>query len=220
MKKIVFSALFLISALGLKAQEVSVGMEFYNRYVFRGVDFGNAPSLQPSLEFSTGGFTLGAWGAYSTGFGGDGAFAEADLYTSYAFDFGLSLGLTSYYYPGTSWFETAEGSSTHALEFNLGYEIGSFAFGGNYMINDSRDGAGAEGQDLYFEVGYSASLFDVFVGAGDGWHTTEGSFQVVNIGIAATKELTLTEQFSLPLSGAVILNPNTEQLHLVFGLSF
>ena len=127
MKKFVFSALFLISALGLKAQEVSVGMEFYNRYVFRGVDFGNAPSLQPSLEFSTGGFTLGAWGA---------------------------------------------------------------------------------------------SLFDVFVGAGDCWHTTEGSFQVVNIGIAATKELTLTEQFSLPLSGAVILNPNTEQLHLVFGLSF
>jgi hypothetical protein len=114
MKKLLLLTLGMAFLTGMKAQELSVGLDFYNRYVFRGVDFGSSPSLQPTIEFTAGNFTLGAWGAYSTGNGAIGSFGEADLYTSYAFDFGLSLGATSYYYPGSSWFELDEGVSSHA----------------------------------------------------------------------------------------------------------
>jgi hypothetical protein len=221
MKKLLFFALGMLFLTGMKAQELSVGLDFYNRYVFRGVDFGDSPSLQPSITFTSGNFTLGAWGAYSTGNGTtDGGFGEADLYASYAFDFGLSLGATSYYYPGTSWFELDEGVSSHAIELNLGYEVSNFSFAANYIVNDSRDGAGAEGGDTYFELGYGAGSVDLFVGAGDGWHSTNGNFQVVNIGIGTSKNIQITEAFAIPMSGAVILNPNSEQLHLVVGVSF
>ena len=221
MKKLLFITLGIAFFTGMKAQELSVGLDFYNRYVFRGVDFGDSPSLQPSITFTAGNFTLGAWGAYSTGNGiTNGGFGEADLYASYAFDFGLSLGATSYYYPGTSWFELDEGVSSHAIELNLGYEVSNFSFAANYIVNDSREGAGAEGGDMYFELGYGAGPVDLFVGAGDGWHTTNGNFQVVNIGIGTSKDIQITETFAIPMSGAVILNPNSEQLHLVVGISF
>jgi hypothetical protein len=223
MKKLLFLAMGIAFFTGMKAQELSVGLDFYNRYVFRGVDFGNAPSLQPSITFTSGNFTLGAWGAYAT----TGDFSgEADLYASYAFDFGLSLGATSYYFPGSSWFELDEGVSSHAIELNLGYEISSFSFAANYIVNDSRGGAGAEGGDTYFELGYAAGMFDLFVGAGNGWHSAdgmysdEGNFQVVNVGIGTSKDIQITEAFAIPMSGSFILNPHTEQVHLVVGVSF
>lgn len=221
MKKLMILAVGVMFLVGAKAQELNVGVDLFNRYVWRGVEYGSSPSIQPTIEFSKGVFTIGAWGAYATGSSGDaGYFAEADLYLSFAFENGLSFGLTDYYYPGTSWFKFDKEISSHAFEFNLGYEIGKFSLGANYILNDSRYGAGAEGGDLYFELGYSSGPFSAFIGGGDGWHTTNGNMQICNIGIGAQKEIVITDTFSLPLSGSVILNPNTEQLLLVVGLSF
>jgi hypothetical protein len=220
MKKLFLFAAAILTLTSIKAQELNVGMDFYNRYVFRGVDFGSSPSLQPSIEFSAGNFSLGAWGAYSTGNGSMGEFGEADLYASYAFDFGLSVGLTSYYYPGSSWFELEDEVSSHAIELNMGYEISGFSLSGNYMLNNSVDGAGAEDGIMYFEAGYGTDLFNVFIGGGDGWHSDDGDFEVVNIGVGTSKEIKVSDTFSIPVNGAVILNPNTEQLHLVVGISF
>ncbi|TCO09274.1 TorF family putative porin [Natronoflexus pectinivorans] len=220
MKKLLIAAIGVLFFTTANAQEVNVGLDFYNRYVFRGVDFGDGPSLQPTIEFTSGGFTIGAWGAFGTGNGILTNFNEADLYASYDFDFGLSLGATSYYYPGSSWFELDKGVSSHALELNLGYEVSGLSLSANYIVNDSSDGAGSEGGDMYFEIGYSGGIFDVFFGAGDGWHTTNGNLQVVNVGIGTSKEIKITDTFSIPMSGSLILNPNTEQFYIVVGVSF
>jgi hypothetical protein len=58
------------------------------------------------------------------------------------------------------------------------------------------------------------------MGGGDGWNTKEGNFQLCNCGIGVSKELKLSDSFSLPLKGALIMNPNTEKLYLLVGLSF
>lgn len=221
MKKLMMLAIGVLFLSGAKAQELNVGVDIFNRYVWRGTEYGSSPSIQPTIEFTKGIFTIGAWGAYATGnTHGAGYFAEADLYASFAFKNGLSIGITDYYYPGTSWFEFDKEISSHAFELNLGYEVGKFSLGANYIINDSRYGAGAEGGDLYFELGYSSGPFKAFVGGGDGWHTLNGNFQICNIGIGAQKEIKITDSFSIPLSGSVILNPNSEQLFLVVGISF
>lgn len=220
MKKLLILMVGVLFLVETRAQELSVSVDFVNRYVWRGVEYGSSPSIQPTIEFSKGIFTIGAWGAYATSSTeGAGYYAEADLYASLSFENGLSIGITDYYYPGTSWFEFEDETSSHALELNMGYAIGKFSLGGNYIFNDSRYGAGAEGGDLYFELGYASGPFSAFLGGGDGWHTTDGSFQVCNMGIGAEKELKITDTFSIPLSGSVILNPNTEQLFLVVGFS-
>ncbi len=186
--------------------EVSTGVDLYSTYVFRGVAY-SGPSWQPSVELSTGGFAIGAWG--SQGYDG---FQEMDLYAGYGFDFGLYLGVTDYWYPGSQWLD----SDTHAYELNLGYEIESLSLAANYIFA----GEGSVGDDLYFEAGYSLDQADLFIGAGDGWHSTDGDFALVNIGIGTSKEIAITDSFSVPVSGAVILNPDSEQLYILVGFSF
>ena len=189
-----------------QAQEVSTGVDLYSTYVWRGVAY-SGPSLQPSVEFSTGGFAIGAWG--SQGYDG---FQEMDLYAGYSFDFGLSLGVTDYWYPGAAWLDT----DTHAYELNLGYGIEDFSLSANYIFA----GNGSVGDDIYFEAGYSFNAASIFVGAGDGWHSSDTEFALVNLGISTSKDIVITDTFTIPLSGAVIFNPDTEQLYILAGLSF
>lgn len=220
--KSIFTLLFSISLLFLlppdttKAQEIDTGVDLYSTYVFRGVAF-SGPAIQPYVEFSSGGFAIGAWG--SQGIDGDPVegslgFQEMDLYAGYSFDFGLSLGLTDYYYPGSPY---TEGDS-HALELNLGYSIGDFSIAGNYIFNEA-EGAGSAGKDLYFEAGLTVGAADLFLGAGDGWHSTDGEFALVNAGISTSKEIKITDSFSLPLNGAVVYNPDSEQFYILAGIS-
>jgi hypothetical protein len=184
------------------------GVDYYSTYIFRGIAF-SGPSIQPYAEFESGNFTFGGWG--SQGFDG---FQEMDLYTGYSFDFGLSIGFTDYYYPGSDYFD----GDSHAFELNTGFETGGFSLSGNIVLNEAAN-AGSAGSDLYFEAGFSAGPADLFIGAGDGWHSSDGEFTVVNIGLGTSKEIKITESFSIPLSGALILNPDSEQFYVVVGVS-
>ena len=142
-----------------------------------------------------------------------------DLYILYGFDFGLSIGVTDYYYPGTEYFDFTDTAGAHGIELNAGYSISNIFIAGNYIFNEA-GGAGTIGSDMYFELGYTLGLVDLFIGAGDGWHTSDGKFAVCNVGLSSGKKISITEKFSIPVIGSVILNPDTEQFYIVFGFSF
>ena len=198
-----------------KAQGWDAGLDIYSSYIWRGSKFGSGPAFQPSVEFSTNNFTVGAWGSISAS---DNEAAEMDLYLSYDFNFGPSVGVTDYYYPGTKYFDFSKESGAHAYEINLGYEIVGLSLAGNVFLNEA-GGAGTAGGDLYFEAGYGFKHVDIFVGGGDGWHTPNGNFNIVAIGLGTGKEIKITDSFSLALNGSVILNPTTEQFYIVVGIS-
>jgi hypothetical protein len=206
----------------------SVGADLVSRYVWRGLDFGNAPAVQPGFAFTTGGLEIGAWGSYSLSSNTGGL--EADLYASYSFDFGLGLVVTDYYFPGEAlMLSDSDGmiipmrfgnyfdfENAHTFEFGATYGIGGLSLGAYYMATD--DG------DLYFEAGYGFSLFDVFIGAGNGAYTVEDegeedTFGIINLGLSTSKEIKISESFSLPMFGSIILNTNSEQIHFVVGVS-
>ena len=209
-----------------KTSPFSLGADVVSSYVWRGTKIGTGPNIQPWMKYSTGGFTLGAWG--STSFHFDTDVAEMDLYTSYTFGFGLTVGLTDYYYQNTPYFQYQGDTSSHAFEINAVYTIKSLSIAANYIINDASNGGPANkpgGGDMYFELGYAFKNFGVFAGAGNGWHTTykengDDVFAVCNIGLKASKELKITDNFLLPISGALSVNPDKEQLNLVIGISF
>jgi len=214
----------------------SVGVDLVSSYVWRGTQFGG-PQLQPYVEYSIAGLAVGAWGSYGFSATDDaGAYSEADLYLSYGFDFGLSLGVTDYYYPGSDFFEFGDSISSHAIEANFAYEIKGLSISANYIFNNSINGAASIGGDMYFELGYAFKNFGVFIGAGNGWYTLAGSeekedgsledpwdddtFSVCNIGISTEKELKLSDSFSLPVFGAVVVNPEAKQFNISVGVSF
>jgi hypothetical protein len=217
------TAMFLITTVQVKAQDeesgspISISADIMSRYVWRGTDYGGSPSIQPSIEFVTGGFTLGFWGAYTTNLPG---VQELDLYASYTFSDMVTIGFTDYFFPdeifGYDYFETRRDSSGHVLEgfasFN-GLENLPLTFLVGYnFYNDSFN-------SIYFEVGYGFSIFDVFLGMGNGIYTTDINFNVVNIGVTASKTIQLTEKFGLPISTSFILNPEAKAVHLVFGIT-
>ncbi len=211
----------LMSPAAVHAQEEeeessawSTGADLYSNYIFRGVKYGSGPSFQPYVEVAVGGLAVGAWGAFDAA-----GFAESDLYVSYGFDFGLSLGVTDYYYPGSDYSDFSTESGSHAIEINLGYEIGGLSLAGNYIVNEAGS-AGSAGGDMYYEIGYAFDNVGFFFGMGDGWHTSDGEFDVVNVGLSTSKEIKITDNYSLPVSGSVIWNPESKQQFVVVGVSF
>ena len=216
---VAMSFLMLIAFMpNAKAQEVSTGLDIYSSYVWRGIKFGSGVAFQPYVEFSAGGFALGAWGSYCAST--DEA-AEADLYASYGFDLGesgsLSFTLTDYYFPGSSWME----GESHFIEPMVSLGAGAFSFTAAYMLYD---GAGTNGEgsgDLYLEAAVTAGPVDLTLGGGNGAYSMkdDAGFDICNIGISSSKEIKITDSFTLPMSGAVILNPSYESFHIVVGIS-
>lgn len=216
-------AILCVLAFGTTAtaQEFSIGADLVSTYVFRGLKY-DGPSIQPGISYTTGGLEVGAWGSFST----TGITNESDLYISYGFDGGFSIGIADYFYQGdgdtphnyiSEYFDYSK-EGAHAFELNLGYEVNSLAFSANYIFNESA-GAGSAGGDMYFEAAYAFETFDVFVGAGDGWHTADTDFALCNIGLGTSKEIEITEKFSLPVFAQVTWNPSFEQYNIVIGIS-
>jgi len=216
--------LFVIPT-GLKAQEWSAGLDIYSSYIWRGLKFGTGAAFQPSVEFSAGGFAVGGWGNFSTG-GDEGA--EADLYASYSFDLSenASLGFTftDYYFPPAMYFD----KNSHFLEPMVSLGLGGFSFDAAYMFYDGAGDGDASG-DLYLQAGYSFGAFDIGIGGGNGQYSMEevkddgtmedDKFEISNISIGTSKEIKISETFSLPVSGSVIWNPSSEQFYVVVGIS-
>ncbi|MGD9557659.1 MAG: TorF family putative porin [Mangrovibacterium sp.] len=217
MKKMLLTfttGLILISAMHVQAQESSwtAGMDIVSNYIWRGTKLGTGPALQPSIKFNTGGLTVGVWGSFDAN-----GYAEADPYFSYAFSNGLSIGITDYFLPNSEGSKLFDENS-NAYEVNAGYATGGLSLSANYILNEAPVPASA-GDDLYFQAGYAFENFSLSVGAGDGWHTSDGDFNVCHVGIGTTREIKISESFSLPVFGQVILNPEKEQLYVVVGLS-
>ena len=222
------SALLLITFVSnVRAQEEeskwNAGLDIYSSYIWRGLKFGTGAAFQPSVDFTTGGFTIGAWGSYSTG---SEEAPEADLFAGYSFNLGenasLGVTVTDYYFPGTQYFD----GDSHYIEPMLSLGLGNLSLMGAYMIyNAAPNGSG----DIYFQAGYTAGIVTLTVGGGNGQYSFEkedengnmpdDKFAISNIGVGISKEIKITDSFSLPISGSVILNPSTEQLYVVVGIS-
>ncbi|HEC42816.1 MAG TPA: hypothetical protein ENI20_08325 [Bacteroides sp.] len=234
MKKITYISLLLFALSislapysQLQAQDdesespISIGADLVSRYVWRGTDLGTSPSIQPYIEVGFGGFAIGALGAYTTNLPG---VQEMDLYANYTYNDLVTVGITDYFFPdeigGYNYFDYKNDSSGHIFEamasFNGLEDLPLSAMIGYNFYGDN---------SFYIELGYGFSMFDIFLGAGNGIYTVEDpgqsdKFGIVNIGISASKEISITDNYGIPISAALITNPNSKGIHLVFGISF
>ncbi len=231
MKRSYLLALFTAGFLTTEAAfaQVDVGAALMSRYVWRGVDYGDSPSLQPALTFTAGGFSIGTWGAYSLAGTDDGVFSEHDLWMSYDIETesaSFSFIVTDYHYPVArlKYFDYAgDGEGAHTIEIAgaiSGPESFPISLFAAYNVHNDPDNS------LYIELGYFFTLGDVelslFAGGSTGqsaWYgTTKGA--LINTGLTVTKSLVITDTFSLPLSASFIVNPDLEHSYLVFGIEF
>ena len=207
-------ALMLSLAGPVQGQSASIGADVVSRYVWRGIDFGESMSVQPALTLGFGGLEVGAWGSYSISASGAGA-NENDLWATYTVatsnGASFSFGFTDYYFPGPGepgFFVT----DAHTLELSASFSgPESFPislYAGRMSRNDPDN-------SLYLEASVPVSAFedvDVSLTAGmvageSEFYGTEGT-AFVNLGISASKDLVITDDFAVPVSVSYIVNAN------------
>lgn len=242
-RKSLYLALLLFGILvGTQAQETSLntGADIMSRYIWRGLQpGGSSPGIQPSLEFTANNFTAGTWGAFSVS--NNLTVQETDLYLSYAIKEMFSVTVTDYFLPDESlarnnYFEWKEDNTGHLLEASASFTGTdsipfTFLVAVNFWGADARNINNKKQYSTYFELGYQGTCkeveYNIFIGgtptnpdseAGEtGYYGTEAG--ITNIGIAAIKYITITDKFTLPVSTSFIINPQSENVYLVFGIT-
>lgn len=227
MKKIVLFAWGLVlsgTALAQEKIEATIGADFVSQYIWRGLDCGNV-SVQPTLGVAYKGFSLSAWG--SVGFKSEDT-KEFDLTASYTVG-GFSVGITDYWFntPEERYFNYKAHGTSHVFEGMVGYDFGllSAAWYTNFAGNDGYNKSGKRAYSSYVEVNVPFKLatceWTGTLGAvpyATTFYDTNG-FAVTNIALKATKDIKITETFSVPLFAQVIANPSSQKAYFVFGFT-
>lgn len=207
------------------AQEVFVHADFVSSYIWRGMDSGNA-AVQPTLGVEWKGLTFSAWG--STEFRNKNN--EIDLNLEYEYK-NLQLCVYNYFVQNEDepfkYFQYNPHATGHTFEAGAVYTISerfplSVGWYTTFAGNDYREN-GKRAWSSYCELSYPFHIKEVELAAEAGFTPWEGmysdKFNVVNVGLSATKAIKITDHFSLPVFGKLIANPYEQQFYFVFGVS-
>jgi len=229
-KSIIVLAILLVTGINSFGQ-LKFGTDIYSRYIWRGIDFGDAPAYQPSLSYTVGGLTFEAWGSYAFPTAGT-TYAENDLYASYSYSTekagAFSLLFTDYYIPSAGipfgyYKPTATNpAAAHTLEGGVAYAgPEKFPISLAVYANVSND----PDNSVYIQASYPFTVDDATLAVTAGltpsksvyYGTTKGG--VLNLGLTASKSVVLSDKFSLPINVSYINNPVQDKSYLVFGMS-
>lgn len=223
-----FSCLLFIGSSSVFAQSdtipslsISANVDLMSQYIWRGQDYGHAPSIQPGLSATWKNFTLGLWGAGRIAGSGEN---EVDFYLE------KTVGIATFsvwdYWnisdeSPNNYFDYSEQTTAHLLEAQVllsGGEKLPFNFLGSYFFY------GADPtKSLYFELQYFRSFgsFDtqVFAGVQAKGEYYAPNAGLVNVGVLVEKSFKITKNGVLPVTLSLIFNPNNDQVYLVAGIT-
>ena len=228
MKKIVLMALMFATGMSATAQdevETTVAADVVSTYVWRGMECGSA-AIQPTLGVGYKGLSLSAWGSYGLVDTHDAK--EFDLTLAYSTG-GFNIGITDYWFntPDERYFLYDANKTSHIFEANIGYDFGPAAIQWftNFAGNDGYNKDGKRAYSSYVELSAPFKLASVDWSAAVGavpyatdFYGVDG-FAVTNVSLKATKDIKVTDSFSIPVFAQVAANPSTEKAYLVFGFT-
>ncbi len=222
-----------------------VGADISSAYVWRGVISYKGANFQPCLEFDAGNFALGLWNCND--FAGN--LKELDIYASYTVADQLTFTLTDYYSkdenstdPVAPYGNYYAHETGHTFEFSMDWESN---FGLDASMNllfygadkkwwlegtDDEDKMNKNAYGTYFELGYTADVkgvaFRPCVGAvfnQSTWYGDESGshkgFNVVNIAVKGSRDIKITDRFSLPLYVSFGYNPQANDVWAFAGVT-
>ena len=231
-KRLCLAVLLLGGAMTAEAQgnkiETTLEADIVSQYVWRGQDLGDV-SLQPTLGLGYKGLSLTAWG--SVGLTDPDDTKEIDLTLAYSVG-GFNIGVTDYWLsegldPRGRYFKYDAHGTNHLFEANIGYDFGPLALQWytNFAGNDGVTKSGKRAYSSYFELSAPFKLASVDWTAALGvvpyatsFYERVDGFAVTNVSLTATKDIKITDSFSIPLFAQVAANPCSQKAYLVLGL--
>ena len=230
MKKIVLFAMGLVLSATTRAQEIETTIrgDIVSSYILRGQDLGSV-AVQPTFGVGYKGLSLTAWGSY--GLTNPDDTKEFDLTLAYTSG-GFNIGITDYWFsvgldPDARYFKYDAHGTNHVFEANIGYDFGfaSLQWYTNFAGNDGYNKDGKRAYSSYLEANVPFKLATV------DWTATAGvvpfsttsygttGFAVTNLALKATKDIKVTDSFSIPIFAQVVGNPCSQKAYLVLGFT-
>lgn len=231
MKKIVLLAIGLVMSMTAMAQdkiETTIRGDIVSSYIWRGQDLGSV-AVQPTFGVGYKGLSLTAWGSY--GLANPDDTKEFDLILAYTSG-GFNIGITDYWFsvgldPDARYFKYDAHGTNHVFEANIGYDFGfaSLQWYTNFAGNDGYNKDGKRAYSSYLEANVPFKLATV------DWTATAGvvpfsttsygttGFAVTNLALKATKDIKVTDSFSIPIFAQVVGNPCSQKAYLVLGFT-
>lgn len=232
---------FLVPGLMLTAQEpgtekspVNIGADLSTAYIWRGIELGNGPAIQPWGELSLKGFAFGTWGSYEIA----GNFNEIDLYARYTLK-SFSVSFVDLFFPGyegldQNYFNFKNSTTGHCsevgLSFNGNEKFPLSIYGGIIVygraIDTNPDDPESINHSAYVELKYTISkgdyTFNIFSGMCTGKSLLYGTTRagVCNLGASSQKTIKITDTFSVPFKVALTSNPVMKKAYLTVTASF
>jgi hypothetical protein len=171
-----------------------------------------------------------------------GHYAEFDMYLSYTYK-GFTIMAYDYFFPnalnpntGNKFYNFNKQTTGHTLEvclswagtekFPLQLYAGTFVYG----ADKGKDSTGTYGSgsdnnySTYLEAAYQFNVkgfgvkpFLAGIPFGSSWYGPYGG--IINAGCTVSKSIAISKEYSLPVFGSVITNPQAQSIFLVFGIS-
>jgi len=212
----------------LKKTNISLSVDVVSRHVTRGIFSGNAPCIEPTLNFQTGKFTYGAWGSYAF----DESYREVDFYVQYntpLFQFSVyDLYNPHKDFENSDFFDFDSDNSVHFFDGVIKYKgcekfpvsvMASMMFYGEI----DRDANNDQRYSTYLEFGYSKFIGGKKVAWAFGVTPYKGFYadeiNVVNMSMAVYDKIKFGEHYSLPVRAGLYLNPVKERLIMTFAFT-
>ena len=145
----------------LKESPFSASLELSTKYMWRGIEYGTAPTVFPMIGYNTHGFNAFAMGGYAI----DGSHQEVDLGVSYtASEF--TVGVSDYYYPSSvgekdQYFKLSNRETGHWVEAYAtwaGTKVPLWVTVSTYIFGADKNADGKQMYSSYAEVGYTHSF--------------------------------------------------------------
>lgn len=233
MKRLIFILFISLIGISLNAQDeidssrsikVDYKIDLVSRYVWRGLQFDASPCIQPDLSFSFGNLSIGSWASYGT----HSNFPEIDLYAVYSIK-SFSLTIFDYYNENENnlkqnkFFNWKRTSTKHAIEGTIAWngsnKIPLKVFVATFLYGNDLNADNNQNFSTYLEFAYSFKLdnymIDMFIGgtASNGFYNQKAG--IINVGINASKEVKITDNFLLPVKASFTINPESDDVFFV-----
>lgn len=232
------TAALLLAGAPAEAQdkvETTIATDVVSQYYWRGQELGSI-SVQPTLGVAYKGFSLTGWG--NVGLSDNTDTKEVDFTLGYE-NSGFHVSVTDYWFnyaggtgsdPSNRYFRYDSHSTNHVFEANVGYDFGPVALNWytNFAGDDGTNKSGKRAYSSYFEVTAPFKLADVSWEASAGavpYYTTfysnnrSSGFAVCHVALKATKDIKITDSFSVPVFASVAANPSSQKAYLLFGFT-
>lgn len=207
-----------------------VSLEISTKYMWRAIEYGNAPTGFAIINFEHQGFSAYAEGVYAF----NGSHQEVDLGIAYTWRW-LNVGVNDYYYPSAvgekdKYFKLASRETGHYLEGAVTVAPESLPLWltfSTYFWGADKKPSGRQAYSSYVELGYTHAFnndnsLSLAMGANlnKGFYTDyEHGFNVVNVTAKYATSFKFGK-YRLPVSASYVLNPFREKSFVTFSMYF